>query len=64
MNLRLWDLDPDVYARHRLHQDDRAWPESNCYVDLWVELLHTFGTEPLAGLAFTLGVDVDGHQRI
>jgi hypothetical protein len=62
VNLRLWDLDPAAYTRHRLHQDDRAWPESNCYVDLWVELLHTAGTEPLAGLPFTLGVDVEGDQ--
>ncbi len=62
MKLRLWDLNPAAYARHRLHQDDRAWPESNCYVDLWVELLHTAGTEPLAGLPFTLGVDIEGDQ--
>jgi hypothetical protein len=62
VKLRLWDLDPAAYSRHRLHQDDRAWPESNCYVDLWVELLHTAGTEPLAGLPFTLGMDVEGDQ--
>jgi len=62
VKLRLWDLNPAAYARHRLHQDDRAWPESNCYVDLWVELLHTAGTEPLAGLPFTLGVAIEGDQ--
>jgi hypothetical protein len=62
VRLRLWDLDPAAYARHRLHRDDRAWPESNCSVDLWVELLHTAGTEPLAGLPFTLGVDIEGDQ--
>jgi hypothetical protein len=62
VKLRLWDLDPAAYERHRLHRDDRAWPESNCYVDLWVELLHTAGTEPIAGLSFTLAVDVEGDQ--
>ena len=36
MTLRLWDLDPVTYARHPLHGDDRAWPESTCSVDLWV----------------------------
>ncbi len=62
MTLRLWDLDPVTYARHPLHGDDRAWPESTCSVDLWVELLHTAGAEPLAGLACTLAVDVEGDQ--
>jgi hypothetical protein len=62
MNLRLWDLDPAGYRRHSLHRGDRAWPESNCYVDLWVELLHSAGAEPLAALACTLVVDVEGDQ--
>ena len=60
--LRLWNLDPAAYARHPLHCADRAWPESNCYVDLWVELLHTAGAEPLAALPFALAVDVEGDQ--
>jgi hypothetical protein len=59
---QLWPLDPATYARHGLHQSDCAWPESNCYVDLWVELLHTSGVEPLAALAFTFAVDVEGDQ--
>jgi hypothetical protein len=59
---QLWPIDPATYTRHPLHQSDRAWPESNCYVDLWVELLHASGLEPLAGLAFTLAVDVEGDQ--
>jgi hypothetical protein len=59
---RLWDLDPATYVRHPLHRDDRAWLESNCYVDVWIELLHTAGVEPLAGLAFTLAVDLEGDQ--
>jgi hypothetical protein len=59
---QLWSLDPATYARHPLHRSDCAWPESNCYVDLWVELLHTMGVEPLAALPFTLAVDVEGNQ--
>jgi hypothetical protein len=62
VKLRLWDLDPVAYARHPLHGQDRAWPESNCSLDLWVELLHSAGVEPLAGLACTLAVDVEGDQ--
>ncbi len=62
MTLRVWDLDASAYTRHALHRGDRAWPEANCYVDLWVELLHAAGAEPLAALPFTFGIDVQGDQ--
>ena len=62
MTLQLWNLDSSAYARHPLHCGDRAWPESNCYVDLWIELLHAAGAEPLAALACALAVDVEGDQ--
>jgi len=62
VNLRLWDLDASAYARHPLHCVDRAWPESNCYVDLWIELLHSAGADPLAALPFTLTADLEGDQ--
>jgi len=60
--IRLWPLDPATYVRHSLHRNDCAWPESNCYVDLWVELLQAMGVEPLAALPATLAVDVEGDQ--
>ena len=57
------DLDPARVSRViRSIAADRAWPESNCYVDLWIELLHAAGAEPLAALRFTLAVDVEGDQ--
>lgn len=59
---RFADLDASTYQRHWLHDDDRSWPETNCYADLWIELLHALGTDPVAGLAFTLSVDFDGEQ--
>ena len=59
---KLWPLDPATYSRHPLHDGERAWDESNCYVDLWIELLHTSGVEPLAALPFTFAVDVEGDQ--
>jgi hypothetical protein len=62
VKLRIWDLNPAAYRRHPLHQGDRTWPETNCYVDLWVELLHSAGLEPVAALPFTLAVDVEGDQ--
>jgi len=60
--VRLWNIEPGAYARHPLHATDRAWLEANCSVDLWVELLHTAGAEPLAALPFALAVDVEGDQ--
>jgi uncharacterized protein DUF1839 len=55
-------LDPARYAPHRLHAAERVWPETNCYTDLWIQLLHRLELEPVAGLAFTLGVDFEGDQ--
>jgi hypothetical protein len=55
-------LVPESYRRHRLHGDAAAWPEKNCYADLWIGFLHTLGLEPLAMLSFTLAVDFEGDQ--
>lgn len=38
------------------------WPETNCYVDLWIEALQAHGVEPLAMLGFTLTQDFEGDQ--
>jgi hypothetical protein len=62
VSVGLWKIDPAAYARHSLHSGDRVWPEANCYVDLWVELLHTAGANPVAALPFTFAVDVEGDQ--
>ena len=45
---RLRDLDPSRYVPHPTHNADRVWAESNCYVDLWTEVLHASGFEPIA----------------
>jgi hypothetical protein len=60
--LRLLDLDPARYVPHRTHRDERIWAETNCYVDLWTEVLHASGFDPMACLPFTLGVDLEGDQ--
>jgi hypothetical protein len=38
------------------------WPETNCYIDLWIEVLSTLGLAPEAMLGFTLGQDFEGDQ--
>lgn len=50
------------HASHVLHDDERSWPETNCYVDVWIEVLHSLGLEPTAALPFTLGLDFEGDQ--
>lgn len=55
-------LDPALYQRHRLHTQERSWAETNCYVDVWIELLHGWGFEPIAALPFTLAIDFEGDQ--
>ncbi|MGO7223652.1 DUF1839 family protein, partial [Rhizobium ruizarguesonis] len=41
---------------------ERAWPETNCYIDLWIEVLATSGVAPEAMLGFTLTLDFEGDQ--
>lgn len=55
-------LDPATYRRHALHGDERTWPETNCYTDLLIELIHGLGHEPLAMLPFALAIDFEGDQ--
>jgi Domain of unknown function (DUF1839). len=56
------DLDPATYRPHTLHASERMWPETNCYVDLWIEVLATHGVAPEAMLGFTLIQDFEGDQ--
>jgi hypothetical protein len=55
-------LDPTVQSRHALHGETRIWAETNCYVDLWVELLHGLGLDPVVALGFALGIEFEGDQ--
>ena len=55
-------LTPATYQRHALHGEGTAWPEKNCYADLWIGFLHTLGLEPLAMLPFTVAVDFEDDQ--
>jgi hypothetical protein len=58
----VWDIEAVAYQPHRLHCDARSWAVSNCYVDLWIEILHHLGLEPSAAFAFTVTVDFEGDQ--
>jgi hypothetical protein len=55
-------IDPMTHVTHALHREGRGWMETNCYVDVWLELLHALGLDPVAPLAFTLVIDFEGDQ--
>lgn len=62
MNTIFLALTAENHVPHALHASDRIWPETNCYVDLWIELLASKGLPPEAMLGFTLSQDFEGDQ--
>ena len=60
--LRVVAVDAASYQPHPLHATERTWTETNCYVDLWIELLHALDLDPLAAGAFTISTDFEGDQ--
>ena len=54
--------DPVGYQPHLIHTRERDWAETNCYVDVLIELLHGWGFEPIAALPFTIAIDFEGDQ--
>ncbi|MFZ3000013.1 MAG: DUF1839 family protein [Undibacterium umbellatum] len=51
-----------TYQPHALHGADRSWAETNCYIDVWIEVLHAQGLNPLACLPMVFANDFDGDQ--
>jgi hypothetical protein len=60
--ISLFDLDPAAYDADPLHDDERQYSETNCYVDCLVEYLHSAGLEPAAMLAGAVTVDYELDQ--
>jgi hypothetical protein len=58
----LLGADPAAYAPHPVHAADRVYPETNCYADVLIELLHARGHEPLAALGALVRMDFEGDQ--
>ncbi len=58
----LFGLDPAAYRQHAVHAPDRTYPETNCYTDLLIELVHARGDEPLAILGIAARQDFEGDQ--
>jgi hypothetical protein len=45
-----------------LHAPDRIWLETNCYIDVWAELLPALGHPAEAALGFTVRQDFEGDH--
>ncbi|MBV5263035.1 DUF1839 family protein [Pinisolibacter aquiterrae] len=55
-------LDPSTHRSHVLHASDRRWPQTNCWTDLWIEIVAALGHDPHAMLGFTVMQDYEGDQ--
>lgn len=51
-----------THVPHPIHRPGRDYPETNCYTDTLVELLHSRGLEPVAMLGHLVRVDFEGDQ--
>ncbi len=58
----IFELAPTGHVPHALHAHDRAFRETNCYADLWIEVLHALGLDPRACLGFVFASDFEGDQ--
>ncbi len=55
-------LNPASYPRNVLHAESCVWVEKNCYVDIWIEVIHALGLESRAIVPFVVAVDFEGDQ--
>ena len=55
-------LSADGWVPHALHGAESHWLEKNCYVDLWIELLHAQGLDPHALWPAAVALDFEGDQ--
>ncbi|WP_428687151.1 DUF1839 family protein [Roseibium sp.] len=51
-----------AYVRSPLHSQERDWPETNCYLDVWIEVLPSLGLPAEACLAYSVTQDFEGDQ--
>ncbi len=58
------DADAKSYVPHPVHTGERDWPETNCYLDLWTEILHALGHNPTPAFCCALSATHDGAQWV
>ncbi|RNI21186.1 DUF1839 family protein [Flexivirga caeni] len=62
MTTRVLAIAGDDYRAHPLHSTGRIWTETNCYADVWLEVLHSLGLDPMVAGAFAVSADFEGDQ--
>lgn len=62
MLLSTLDISAESFVPNGLHRDTRNWIESNCYIDMWIEILHALELDPLACFGFSLTADFEQDQ--
>lgn len=55
-------VSPDRHRPHALHDGSRDWPETNCYIDVWIEVLNAMNEDATAALGFTVAQDFEGDH--
>lgn len=60
--MKVLDLSPGCFRPAVVHARGRDWVESNCYIDVLLEIVHALDLEPRACLAFTVATDYEGDQ--
>nr|WP_245193018.1 DUF1839 family protein [Kocuria sp. JC486] len=55
-------LTPEGFSRHTLHGEESVWSNTNCYLDVWIELLHGLGRRPEPLFAAAVAADTQVEQ--
>lgn len=55
-------LSADGFTPHLLHQDQSLWSNTNCYLDVWIELLHGMGRRPEPLFAAAVAAETQVEQ--
>ncbi|NHN56587.1 DUF1839 family protein [Calidifontibacter sp. DB0510] len=50
------------FRRHPLHDPSGPWPQTDCYLDVWISVLHGLGLDPVPALAPVLALSADDDQ--
>lgn len=58
----IFSLDSGPYEQHEFHRCERDWLESNCYIDVYIEVLNALKLDAHACLSFTLASGFEGDQ--
>jgi hypothetical protein len=60
--IRVLPVTVGSYQKHWLHGEDQVWKEKNCSIDVWIEVLHALGLDPVPACACALSSGVLGDQ--